>query len=125
MNSKLLKAWEAQVFPKIRSRFQRESDRQAGYDQIKGALQSGMPELAKMIIEGLYDDARGIPADLHLPTFDDLKASANTLGATQLKKGMRVAIKYTSYTLYTSLHTKWSAVSNSTCCTSVTISISS
>jgi hypothetical protein len=95
MNSKLLKAWEVQVFPKIRSRFQRESDRQAGYEQIKGALQSGMPELAKMIIEGLFDDGRGIPADLHLPTFDDLKASANTLGASQLKKGMRVAIQHT------------------------------
>jgi hypothetical protein len=93
MTTKLIKAWESQVLPKIKSRFRNSAERQNGWEQIKGALLFGMPEMARITIEGLYEENGGMPADLHLPTIDDLKATANTLGANQIKKGMRVLIQ--------------------------------
>eukprot|EP00041_Stephanoeca_diplocostata_P039548 m.1635171 g.1635171 ORF g.1635171 m.1635171 type:complete len:4171 (-) comp25420_c1_seq1:3546-16058(-) len=90
MTDRLIAAWEAEVFPKIHGRFRNSQERQSGFDQIKGALQFNMPDVAMDTVAGLYDDNGGIPADLHLPTMDDLKATAGRLGANEIQSGMQV-----------------------------------
>ena len=90
--TRLVKAWETLVFPKINSRFRNNSERKSGLDQIRGALMYGMPDVARLTVEGLYEESGGLPADLHLPTVEDLKASVPKLGANQLQRGLRVRI---------------------------------
>jgi hypothetical protein len=88
----LIKAWEAQVFPKIRGRFRNNEERKSGLEQIRGALTFGMPEVAIETVNGLFDDNGGPPPDLHFPTVEDLKSSAVKLGVNELQQGMLVQI---------------------------------
>eukprot|EP00045_Choanoeca_perplexa_P018473 m.292787 g.292787 ORF g.292787 m.292787 type:complete len:4258 (-) comp17829_c0_seq1:6294-19067(-) len=93
MTDKLVKAWEAEVFPKIASRFRSSQERRSGQDQIRGALQLGMEDMARMIIEGLYEEnGNGIPSDVHFPTSEELKEAGTKLAADQIKTSMNVRI---------------------------------
>jgi hypothetical protein len=93
LTERLVEAWTREVFPKIRQRFRNGNDRQEGENQIKGALRgNGMYEMAVFTVDMLYEDSGGRPSDLRLPTIDDIKASANKLGANELSPGMRVLI---------------------------------
>ena len=73
---RLIKLWEQDVFPKISGRFRNSAERKNGFEQIKGALQFNMAEVAVDTVQMLYEDNGGIPGDLHLPTMDDLKAAS-------------------------------------------------
>jgi hypothetical protein len=90
MTEQLIQAWEREVFPRIHSRFRNSQERQTGYEQIRGALQFNMAEIAMETVAGLYDDSGGLPAEFHLPTIDDLRAAAGRLGANEIVSGMRV-----------------------------------
>ena len=90
LTERLIAAWEAEVFPKIHGRFRSAAERQNGFEQIRGARQFNMPEVAVDTVAGLYDESGGMPADFHLPTMDDLKASAGRLSASEIAPGMHV-----------------------------------
>uniref|UniRef100_W5LMJ7 HECT domain E3 ubiquitin protein ligase 4 n=1 Tax=Astyanax mexicanus TaxID=7994 RepID=W5LMJ7_ASTMX len=83
----LVKAWETKVFPTIRRRFRNEAERKSGLDQIKGALQLGMVDIARQTVEFLYEENGGIPRDLYLPTIEDIKDEANKFTVDKVRKG--------------------------------------
>jgi hypothetical protein len=77
MMERLIAAWKKDVFPKIQQRFRNNSERVQGFAQIEGALRIKMYDIAEVQVDQLYEDSGGQrPPDLHLPTIDDLKASA-------------------------------------------------
>uniref|UniRef100_A0A4W3K6B9 HECT domain E3 ubiquitin protein ligase 4 n=1 Tax=Callorhinchus milii TaxID=7868 RepID=A0A4W3K6B9_CALMI len=90
----LVKAWETKVFPTIRRRFRNEAERKSGLDQIKGALQLGMVDIARQTVEFLYEENGGIPRDLYLPTIEDIKDEANKFTTDKVRKGLTVVIRY-------------------------------
>jgi hypothetical protein len=92
INALLVKSWEEKVFPAIRRRFRNESERRDGLEQIKGALSLGMIDIAKQTVEFLYEENGGVPADLKLPDFDDVKNELSTLSIDKLKTKTSVAI---------------------------------
>ncbi|KAK3804042.1 hypothetical protein RRG08_062412 [Elysia crispata] len=89
----LVKAWEQKVFPVIRRRFRNEAERKDGLEQIKGALQLGMTDIARQTVEFLYEENGGIPRDLHLPTIDDIKEDLAKFTIDRVKKGTTVNIR--------------------------------
>uniref|UniRef100_A0A8C8HAD7 HECT domain-containing protein n=1 Tax=Oncorhynchus tshawytscha TaxID=74940 RepID=A0A8C8HAD7_ONCTS len=89
----LVKAWETKVFPTIRRRFRNEAERKSGLDQIKGALQLGMVDIARQTVEFLYEENGGIPRDLYLPTIEDIKDEANKFTIDKVRKGLTVVIR--------------------------------
>ncbi|XP_040202102.1 probable E3 ubiquitin-protein ligase HECTD4 isoform X1 [Rana temporaria] len=89
----LVKAWETKVFPTIRRRFRNEAERKSGLDQIKGALQLGMVDIARQTVEFLYEENGGIPRDLYLPTIEDIKDEANKFTIDKVRKGITVVIR--------------------------------
>uniref|UniRef100_A0A8B9JW99 HECT domain E3 ubiquitin protein ligase 4 n=1 Tax=Astyanax mexicanus TaxID=7994 RepID=A0A8B9JW99_ASTMX len=89
----LVKAWETKVFPTIRRRFRNEAERKSGLDQIKGALQLGMVDIARQTVEFLYEENGGIPRDLYLPTIEDIKDEANKFTVDKVRKGLTVVIR--------------------------------
>ncbi|XP_056457694.1 probable E3 ubiquitin-protein ligase HECTD4 isoform X1 [Gadus chalcogrammus] len=89
----LVKAWETKVFPTIRRRFRNEAERKSGLDQIKGALQLGMVDIARQTVEFLYEENGGIPRDLYLPTIEDIKEEANKFTIDKVRKGLTVVIR--------------------------------
>ncbi|XP_051557544.1 probable E3 ubiquitin-protein ligase HECTD4 [Myxocyprinus asiaticus] len=89
----LVKAWETKVFPTIRRRFRNEAERKSGLDQIKGALQLGMVDIARQTVEFLYEENGGIPRDLYLPTIEDIKDEANKFTIDKVRKGLTVGIR--------------------------------
>ncbi|XP_062874264.1 probable E3 ubiquitin-protein ligase HECTD4 isoform X2 [Trichomycterus rosablanca] len=89
----LVKAWEAKVFPTIRRRFRNEAERKSGLDQIKGALQLGMVDIARQTVEFLYEENGGIPRDLYLPTIEDIKDEASKFTIDKVRKGLTVVIR--------------------------------
>ncbi|TNM90140.1 hypothetical protein fugu_004374 [Takifugu bimaculatus] len=89
----LVKAWETKVFPTIRRRFRNEAERKSGLDQIKGALQLGMVDIARQTVEFLYEENGGIPRDLYLPTIEDIKDEANKFTTDKVRKGLTVVIR--------------------------------
>lgn len=92
MTAKLIKEWVKVVFPKIQQRFRNSSERREGEGQIKGALQFGMYEVAVDTVNMLYEDNGGMPADMHLPTVEDLKKASKKLDPNALQRGTRVHI---------------------------------
>lgn len=92
-NSLLVKAWETRVFPVIRRRFRNEAERRDGLEQIKGALSLGMTDIARQTVEFLYEENGGIPADMHLPTLEDMKEEMLKLSIDQIKRGDSVSIR--------------------------------
>ncbi|XP_041456057.1 probable E3 ubiquitin-protein ligase HECTD4 isoform X4 [Lytechinus variegatus] len=91
--SLLVRAWELKVFPVIRRRFRNEAERRSGLEQIKGALQLGMTDIARQTVEFLYEENGGIPRDLHLPTIDDVKQEAAKFTIDKVRKGTTVLIR--------------------------------
>ncbi|GFO01128.1 HECT domain-containing e3 ubiquitin protein ligase 4 [Plakobranchus ocellatus] len=89
----LVKAWEQKVFPVIRRRFRNEAERKDGLEQIRGALQLGMTDIARQTVEFLYEENGGIPRDLHLPTIDDIKEDLAKFTIDRVKKGTTVNIR--------------------------------
>lgn len=89
----LVKAWETKVFPTIRRRFRNEAERKSGLDQIKGALQLGMVDIARQTVEFLYEENGGVPRDLYLPTIEDIKDEANKFTIDKVRKGLTVGIR--------------------------------
>ncbi|XP_055958013.1 probable E3 ubiquitin-protein ligase HECTD4 [Patella vulgata] len=89
----LVKAWEQKVFPIIRRRFRNEAERKDGLEQIRGALQLGMTDIARQTVEFLYEENGGIPRDLHLPTIDDIKEDLAKFTIERVKKGTTVIIR--------------------------------
>ncbi|XP_063042342.1 probable E3 ubiquitin-protein ligase HECTD4 isoform X2 [Engraulis encrasicolus] len=87
----LVKAWETKVFPTIRRRFRNEAERKSGLDQIKGALQLGMVDIARQTVEFLYEENGGIP--IYLPTIEDIKDEANKFTIDKVRKGLMVVIR--------------------------------
>ncbi|OWF52164.1 E3 ubiquitin-protein ligase HECTD4 [Mizuhopecten yessoensis] len=94
----LVKAWEQKVFPVIRRRFRNEAERKDGLEQIRGALQLGMTDIARQTVEFLYEENGGIPRDLHLPTIDDIKEDLAKFTIERVKKGTAVVIRNTAET---------------------------
>ncbi|XP_034647326.1 probable E3 ubiquitin-protein ligase HECTD4 [Trachemys scripta elegans] len=90
----LVKAWETKVFPTIRRRFRNEAERKSGLDQIKGALQLGMVDIARQTVEFLYEENGGIPRDLYLPTIEDIKDEANKFTIDKVRKGLTVVTRF-------------------------------
>ncbi|XP_035690108.1 probable E3 ubiquitin-protein ligase HECTD4 [Branchiostoma floridae] len=90
----LVKAWEQKVFPTIRRRFRNEAERKSGLEQIKGALQLGMVDIARQTVEFLYEENGGMPRDLHLPTIEDIRAEAMKFTIERVRKGMTVVIRH-------------------------------
>ncbi|XP_071946536.1 probable E3 ubiquitin-protein ligase HECTD4 isoform X2 [Antedon mediterranea] len=88
----LVKAWESKVFPVIRRRFRNEAERRSGLEQIKGALQLGMTDIARQTVEFLYEENGGMPRELHLPTMEDIKAEAAKFSIDKVRKGTSVVI---------------------------------
>ncbi|XP_071790886.1 probable E3 ubiquitin-protein ligase HECTD4 isoform X2 [Asterias amurensis] len=88
----LVKAWESKVFPVIRRRFRNEAERRSGLEQIKGALQLGMTDIARQTVEFLYEENGGMPRDLHLPTIEDIKTEAAKFTIDKVRKGTTVVI---------------------------------
>ncbi|CAL8117604.1 unnamed protein product [Orchesella dallaii] len=93
IHSLLVRAWETQVFPTIRRRFRNESERRDGLEQIRGALQLGMIEIARQTVEFLYEEGGGVPRDLHFPTLDEIRAEAVKCTVDKVKAGMSVVIR--------------------------------
>ncbi|ODM93291.1 putative E3 ubiquitin-protein ligase HECTD4, partial [Orchesella cincta] len=93
LHSLLVRAWETQVFPTIRRRFRNESERRDGLEQIRGALQLGMIEIARQTVEFLYEEGGGVPRDLHFPTLDEVRAEAVKCTVDKVKPGMSVVIR--------------------------------
>ncbi|XP_077996372.1 putative E3 ubiquitin-protein ligase HECTD4 [Glandiceps talaboti] len=89
----LVKAWESKVFPVIRRRFRNEAERRSGLEQIKGALQLGMTDIARQTVEFLYEENGGMPRDLHLPTIEDIKAEAAKFTIERVRKGTSVVVR--------------------------------
>lgn len=89
----LVKAWEQKVFPVIRRRFRNEAERKDGLEQIRGALQLGMTDIARQTVEFLYEENGGIPRDLHLPTIEDIKEDLAKFTIERVKKGITVVIR--------------------------------
>ncbi|XP_014675681.1 PREDICTED: LOW QUALITY PROTEIN: probable E3 ubiquitin-protein ligase HECTD4 [Priapulus caudatus] len=89
----LVKAWEQKIFPVIRRRFRNEAERKDGLEQIKGALQLGMVDIARQTVEFLYEENGGMPRDLHLPNIDDIKEEAAKVTVDRVHKGMAVVIQ--------------------------------
>ncbi|XP_077866440.1 putative E3 ubiquitin-protein ligase HECTD4 [Saccoglossus kowalevskii] len=89
----LVKAWESKVFPVIRRRFRNEAERRSGLEQIKGALQLGMTDIARQTVEFLYEENGGMPRDLHLPTIEDIKTEAAKFTIERVRKGTSVVIR--------------------------------
>ncbi|XP_025090246.1 probable E3 ubiquitin-protein ligase HECTD4 isoform X2 [Pomacea canaliculata] len=89
----LVKAWEQKVFPVIRRRFRNETERKDGLDQIRGALQLGMTDIARQTVEFLYEENGGIPRDLHLPTIEDIREDLAKFTIERVKKGTTVIIR--------------------------------
>ncbi|XP_053376532.1 probable E3 ubiquitin-protein ligase HECTD4 [Mercenaria mercenaria] len=89
----LVKAWEQKVFPVIRRRFRNEAERKDGLEQIKGALQLGMTDIARQTVEFLYEENGGMPRDLHLPTIDDIKEDLAKFTIDRVRKGTTVVIR--------------------------------
>ncbi|XP_038054835.1 probable E3 ubiquitin-protein ligase HECTD4 isoform X2 [Patiria miniata] len=89
----LVKAWESKVFPVIRRRFRNEAERRSGLEQIKGALQLGMTDIARQTVEFLYEENGGMPRDLHLPTIEDIKTEAAKFTIDKVRKGTTVVIR--------------------------------
>ncbi|WAR02868.1 HECD4-like protein [Mya arenaria] len=89
----LVKAWEQKVFPVIRRRFRNEAERKDGLEQIKGALQLGMTDIARQTVEFLYEENGGMPRDLHLPTIEDIKEDLAKFTIDRVRKGTTVVIK--------------------------------
>ena len=88
----LVKAWEAEVFPVIRRRFRNDAERKSGVEQIRGALQLGMEDIALQTVEFLYEENGGLPRDLVFPTLEDVKRDADKLTVDHCKKGLAVVI---------------------------------
>ena len=88
----LVKAWEAEVFPVIRRRFRNDAERKSGLEQIRGALQLGMEDIALQTVEFLYEENGGLPRDLVFPTLEDVKRDADKLTVDHCKKGLAVVI---------------------------------
>ncbi|XP_031557373.1 probable E3 ubiquitin-protein ligase HECTD4, partial [Actinia tenebrosa] len=88
----LVKAWEENVFPVISRRFRNEADRRSGLEQIRGALQAGMMDIAVATLEDLYEDTGGIPNTLTLPRLEDVKEDANKLSVSNIRQGMAVVV---------------------------------
>uniref|UniRef100_K7F6L4 HECT domain E3 ubiquitin protein ligase 4 n=1 Tax=Pelodiscus sinensis TaxID=13735 RepID=K7F6L4_PELSI len=76
----LVKAWET-------------TERESGLDQIKGALQLGMVDIARQTVEFLYEENGGIPRDLYLPTIEDIKDEANKFTIDKVRKGLTVVTR--------------------------------
>ncbi|KAK7506010.1 hypothetical protein BaRGS_00002732 [Batillaria attramentaria] len=89
----LVKAWEQRVFPVIRRRFRNEAERKDGLEQIRGALQLGMTDIARQTVEFLYEENGGIPRDLHLPTIEDIREDLAKFTIERVKKGTTVIIR--------------------------------
>ncbi|XP_059171920.1 probable E3 ubiquitin-protein ligase HECTD4 isoform X2 [Physella acuta] len=89
----LVKAWEQKVFPVIRRRFRNEAERKDGLEQIRGALQLGMTDIARQTVEFLYEENGGIPRDLQLPTIEDIKEDLAKFTIDRVKKGTTVIIR--------------------------------
>ncbi|TSW08319.1 putative E3 ubiquitin-protein ligase HECTD4 [Bagarius yarrelli] len=85
--------WETKVFPIIRRRFRNEAERKSGLDQIKGALQLGMVDIARQTVEFLYEENGGIPRDLYLPNIEDIKDEASKFTTDKVRKGLTVIIR--------------------------------
>uniref|UniRef100_T1J2Q6 HECT domain-containing protein n=1 Tax=Strigamia maritima TaxID=126957 RepID=T1J2Q6_STRMM len=94
----LVKAWESKVFPVIRRRFRNEAERKDGLEQIRGALQLGMTDIARQTVEFLYEENGGMPRDLHLPTIEDIKEEVAKFSIDKMRKGMAVLITNPSST---------------------------
>ncbi|KAK3084084.1 hypothetical protein FSP39_007865 [Pinctada imbricata] len=94
----LVKAWEQKVFPVIRRRFRNEAERKDGLEQIRGALQLGMTDIARQTVEFLYEENGGIPRDLHLPTIDDIKEDLAKFTIERVRKGTTVVVRNTAGT---------------------------
>ncbi|XP_063396384.1 probable E3 ubiquitin-protein ligase HECTD4 [Mytilus trossulus] len=94
----LVKAWEQKVFPVIRRRFRNEAERKDGLEQIKGALQLGMTDIARQTVEFLYEENGGIPRDLHLPTTEDIKEDLAKFTIERVRKGTVVVVRNTAET---------------------------
>lgn len=93
IHSQLVKAWEQQVFPVIRRRFRNESERRDGLEQIRGALQLGMWDIARQTVEFLYEEGGGLPRDLHFPTLEEVRIEQARCTMDKLKPGMNVIIR--------------------------------
>ncbi|KAM7332053.1 hypothetical protein ACRRTK_008761 [Alexandromys fortis] len=93
--------WETKVFPTIRRRFRNEAERKSGLDQIKGALQLGMVDIARQTVEFLYEENGGIPRDLYLPTIEDIKDEANKFTIDKVRKGFAFASSLLCLTVVT------------------------
>jgi len=93
IHSLLVRAWETQVFPTIRRRFRNESERRDGLEQIRGALQLGMIEIARQTVEFLYEEGGGVPRDLHFPTLEEVRAEAVKCTVDKMKPGMNIVIR--------------------------------
>lgn len=93
----LVKAWESKVFPTIRRRFRNEAERKDGLEQIRGALQLGMTDIARQTVEFLYEENGGIPRDLHLPNLEDIKEESSRFTIEHIRKGMAVVIRNLSF----------------------------
>ncbi|XP_055995500.1 probable E3 ubiquitin-protein ligase HECTD4 isoform X2 [Ostrea edulis] len=94
----LVKAWEQKVFPIIRRRFRNEAERKDGLEQIRGALQLGMTDIARQTVEFLYEENGGIPRDLHLPTIENIKEDLAKFTIERVRKGTTVVIRNTAET---------------------------
>ncbi|XP_062590799.1 probable E3 ubiquitin-protein ligase HECTD4 isoform X2 [Saccostrea cucullata] len=94
----LVKAWEQKVFPVIRRRFRNEAERKDGLEQIRGALQLGMTDIARQTVEFLYEENGGIPRDLHLPTIENIKEDLAKFTIERVRKGTTVVIRNTAET---------------------------
>ncbi|XP_013380029.1 probable E3 ubiquitin-protein ligase HECTD4 isoform X2 [Lingula anatina] len=103
----LVKAWEQKVFPTIRRRFRNEAERKDGLEQIKGALQLGMTDIARQTVEFLYEENGGMPRDLHLPTIDDIKEELAKFSIERVHRGTTVVIKKPEDGLSGQILPKW------------------
>jgi E3 ubiquitin-protein ligase HECTD4 len=88
-----VKAWESRVFPSISRRFRNDSERRDGLEQIRGALALGMTDIARQTVEFLYEETGGMPADLRLPTLDDVKEDMTRITIDSVKRGNNVRIR--------------------------------
>jgi hypothetical protein len=93
IHTQLVRAWELRVFPIIRRRFRNESERRDGLEQIRGALQLGMIEIARQTVEFLYEEGGVIPRELHLPTIEEIREEAARCSVEKVKPGMNVLIR--------------------------------
>lgn len=119
----LVKAWEQKVFPVIRRRFRNEAERRDGLEQIKGALQLGMTDIARQTVEFLYEENGGIPRDLHLPTIDDIKEDLAKFTIDRVKKGTTVNIRTPTGMMGATSNTTGSSNSSTTSTSNATMQL--